>query len=119
MFTFAPAFEAKRSVSSVGLERLLDRQEVNSSNLLQITLNRRSVSSVGLERFLHTEEVDSSNLPQTTTKRAAFPRLFLLYRPQLLHPCPYPRLGHVENQLNWLRKFLYQQVGVFLMLQVV
>ncbi len=27
---------------------------------------RRSVSSVGLERFLHTEEVDSSNLPQTT-----------------------------------------------------
>ncbi len=25
-----------------------------------------SVSSVGLERFLHTEEVESSNLPQTT-----------------------------------------------------
>ena len=27
-----------------------------------------SVSSVGSERFLHTEEVDSSNLPQTTEK---------------------------------------------------
>ena len=35
--TFAHAFGRKRSVSSVGLERLLDRQEVNSSNLLQIT----------------------------------------------------------------------------------
>ena len=29
-------------------------------------MQKRSVSSVGLERFLHTEEVESSNLPQTT-----------------------------------------------------
>ena len=38
--THFPAEETRkkqRSVSSVGLERLLDRQEVNSSNLLQIT----------------------------------------------------------------------------------
>lgn len=32
-----PHSKAKRSVSSVGLERLLDRQEVTSSNLVQIT----------------------------------------------------------------------------------
>ena len=36
--TFAPDFEREtRSASSVGLERLLDRQEVTSSNLVQIT----------------------------------------------------------------------------------
>ena len=35
------------------------------------TIQFGSVSSVGSERFLHTEEVDSSNLPQTT-ERASY-----------------------------------------------
>ena len=44
----------------------------------------RSVSSVGSERFLHTEEVESSNLPQTTIqplRRGFFftPTALLLY----------------------------------------
>ena len=36
----------------------------------------RSVSSVGSERFLHTEEVESSNLPQTTPKEALLQKGF-------------------------------------------
>ncbi len=43
--TFATAFRERRSVSSVGLERLLDRQEVTSSNLVQITRRRWSRAS--------------------------------------------------------------------------
>ncbi len=49
-----PSLSAKpRSVSSVGLERLLDRQEVTSSNLVQITPLKKHLPWQVLFLYLH------------------------------------------------------------------
>lgn len=47
-------------------QKRLQKSMSEASELLLCFRRKRSVSSVGSERFLHTEEVESSNLPQTT-----------------------------------------------------